>query len=146
MSRDDVATYVEKTFVAYRGELLSSGMSSEDADANIARNRSQQFNGDDLVSGQFILDVVSGDDVVGTLWLGLHNGVGPDWWIYEIEISERFRGTGYGRPTLAAAEEFVRAQGGTRLGLNVFGTNAVARHLYEAAGYSVANIEMYKEF
>jgi hypothetical protein len=29
---------------------------------------------------------------------------------------------------------------------DVFGTNAVARHLYEAAGYSVANIEMYKEF
>ncbi len=79
------------------------------------------------------------------IWLGLRNGVGPDWWIYDIEIDPAFRGTGLGRPTLAAAQEFVLAQGGTRLGLNVFGPNAVARHLYEAAGYTVSSIQMFKD-
>ncbi len=71
--------------------------------------------------------------------------MGPDWWIFDIVIDEPHRGTGLGRPTLRAAEEFVVSHGGTRLGLNVFGPNEVARHLYDAAGYVVSTQQMYKD-
>jgi ribosomal protein S18 acetylase RimI-like enzyme len=70
---------------------------------------------------------------------------GTDWWIYDIVVDPEFRGTGLGRPTLRAAEDYVVAHGGTRIGLNVFGPNAVARHLYDAVGYEVMSVQMMKD-
>jgi GNAT superfamily N-acetyltransferase len=131
-SSDDLHTWLSGMWDSYRKDLIDAGNSPEDAESNIERNRSQLFVGEDLAEGQFIFDVWRGEEKVGTLWLGVRSG--SDWWIYDIVIDEEFRGTGLGRPTLRAAEEYVRSHGGSRLGLNVFGPNAVARHLYDAAG------------
>ncbi|HTT60125.1 MAG TPA: GNAT family N-acetyltransferase [Acidimicrobiales bacterium] len=135
---DEREAFVERTLAEYRQDLLVSGLSSKEADENIARHRG-------LFDDQFFLNVMREGEKVGTLWLGLRNGVGPDWWIFDIVIDEPHRGTGLGRPTLRAAEEFVQSHGGTRLGLNVFGHNEVARHLYDAAGYVVGTQQMYKD-
>ncbi len=137
-SADERRAYLESTMAEYRQELLDSGLSPDEADENIARNSSQ-------FDDQFFLNVLREGEKVGTLWLGLRNGVGPDWWIFDIVIDDAHRGTGLGRPTLRAAEEFVAAHGGTRLGLNVFGPNKVARHLYDTAGYVVSTQQMYKD-
>ena len=137
-SADERRAYLESSIAEYRQELLDSGLSPDEVEDNIART-SAQFD------GQSFLNVVRDGEKVGTLWLGLRNGVGPDWWIFDIVIDEPHRGTGLGRPTLRAAEEFVTAHGGTRLGLNVFGPNKVARHLYDAAGYVVSTQQMYKD-
>jgi GNAT superfamily N-acetyltransferase len=130
--------HLESTLAAYRQELLDSGLSPAEADDNIERNSA-------LFADQHFLNVVRDGEKVGTLQLGLRNGVGPDWWIFDIVIDEPHRGTGLGRPTLRAAEDFVASRGGTRLGLNVFGPNEVARHLYDAAGYVVSTQQMYKD-
>jgi GNAT superfamily N-acetyltransferase len=137
-SPDERRAYLESTVVEYRQELLDSGLSPEEAEENIARNNA-------LTEGQSFLNVMRDGDNVGTLWLGLRSGVGPDWWIFDIVIDEPHRGTGLGRPTLRAAEEFVISRGGTRLGLNVFGPNEVARHLYDASGYVVSTQQMFKD-
>ena len=66
--------------------------------------------------------------------------------VYEsVQIDEAFRGEGLGRETMLAAETWARAHGGTRIGLNVFGPNTVARHLYESLGYGIMGISMYKD-
>jgi GNAT superfamily N-acetyltransferase len=135
---DERRVYLELTIADYRKELLDSGLSLDEAEENIARNSS-------LFEDQFFLNVLLEGEKVGTLWLGLRNGVGPDWWIFDVVIDEPHRGTGLGRPTLRAAEDFVTSRGGTRLGLNVFGPNEVARHLYDAAGYVVSTQQMYKD-
>ena len=57
-----------------------------------------------------------------------------------------FRGKGYGRQTMQAAEQYVTSHGGKRLGLNVFGPNTVARRLYESMDYQVLAVGMYKDF
>jgi ribosomal protein S18 acetylase RimI-like enzyme len=44
-----------------------------------------------------------------------------------------------------AAEDFVAAHGGTRIALNVFGTNRVARNLYESLDYQVRSVGMFKD-
>ncbi|MGC2484861.1 MAG: GNAT family N-acetyltransferase [Acidimicrobiales bacterium] len=137
-STDEREAYLESTIVEYRQELLDSGLSREDAEENIARTSA-------LFEHQFFLNVLRDREKVGTLWLGLRNGVGPDWWIFDIVIDEAYRGTGLGRPTLRTAEEFVKSRGGSRLGLNVFGSNEVARHLYDEAGYAVSTQQMFKE-
>jgi GNAT superfamily N-acetyltransferase len=140
----DVHAYFAATSDEYRSELIEAGNSPEEAEGKVEATRSQLFDGDDLAEGQFIFDVLRGEEKVGTLWLGVRSGT--DWWIYDIVVDNEFRGTGLGRPTLAAAEEYVLSHGGTRLGLNVFGPNAVARHLYDAVGYEVVSTQMLKRF
>jgi GNAT superfamily N-acetyltransferase len=129
-SAEDRTTWLAGMWEDYRNDLLGAGHSLEEAEKNLERNRSQLLTGDDLAEG-------------GLLWLGARSGT--EWWIYDIIIDPAFRGTGLGRPTLRAAEEWVRARGGSRLGLNVFGPNAVARHLYDAAGYQIMSQQMYKD-
>jgi ribosomal protein S18 acetylase RimI-like enzyme len=83
---------------------------------------------------------------VGHVWVALR-GPGPsgDAWIYDIEIVPEQRGRGYGRALLAAAEQVAARHGARFLALNVFGPNAVARGLYESAGYKITTLQMRKE-
>ena len=84
--------------------------------------------------------------VVGHLWLALQRqpGIGGGAWIYDIEIVPEHRGHGYGRALLEAAEEASARHGVDSIGLNVFGTNLVARDLYQSAGYTVSTMQMRK--
>ena len=42
------------------------------------------------------------------------------------------------------AEDEARGHGATELGLNVFGSNRVARHLYDSLGYETTAVQMRK--
>lgn len=89
----------------------------------------------------------SDGEYVGYLWIGLDRPgtLKPFAWIYDIEVAEVQRGKGYGRALLRAAEKETLKNGIPTLGLNVFGTNLVARKLYESAGYEITQIAMSKE-
>ena len=84
---------------------------------------------------------------VGYVWVGLDRVGAPNTgaWIYDIEVYEARRGQGYGRALLAAAEKETLKNGVNKLGLNVFGSNTVARTLYESAGYDITQIQMSKQ-
>ena len=84
---------------------------------------------------------------IGYIWIGLERPgtTTPSAWIYDIEVSADQRGKGYGRLLLRAAEEETLKNGVTTLGLNVFGSNTVARKLYETSGYTVAQVRLSKE-
>jgi ribosomal protein S18 acetylase RimI-like enzyme len=86
-------------------------------------------------------------DAVGFLWLALERrpGAAGGAWIYDIEILPEYRGRGFGRALLAAAEAEAAAHGVNSVGLNVFGSNLIARNLYESAGYSVSAMQLKKE-
>ena len=87
-----------------------------------------------------------GGDPVGHLWLALERAPGTAGaWIYDIEIAPERRGQGFGRALLHAAEVEAARHGAASIGLNVFGTNDVARRLYQSAGYRVATMQMNKE-
>jgi ribosomal protein S18 acetylase RimI-like enzyme len=85
-------------------------------------------------------------ETVGHLWLGMvHDPAdAPSAWIYAIDVTESQRAKGYGRALLAGAEQEAARHGATAIGLNVFGTNQVARHLYESADYEVVSQQMRK--
>lgn len=84
---------------------------------------------------------------VGYIWIGLDRpGTSKSFaWIYDIEVTKEQRGKGYGRDLLRAGEQETLKHGITTLGLNVFGTNHVARNLYKSEGYSISQIAMSKE-
>lgn len=83
---------------------------------------------------------------VGVLWMSFrHPGeMAGTGWLYDIEVAAKYRGRGLGRSLLLAAEEETRRHGLTALGLNVFGSNEVARRLYTSAGYDVVSQQMRK--
>jgi GNAT superfamily N-acetyltransferase len=83
-------------------------------------------------------------ETVGLVWIGLIRPDQPGAWIYDIEVLEGLRGSGYGRALLAAAEQAAKEAGAQTLGLNVFGPNAAARALYETSGYDITTLQMRK--
>jgi ribosomal protein S18 acetylase RimI-like enzyme len=83
---------------------------------------------------------------VGSLWIGRLSPERPDtWWVWDIAINEADRGRGLGRATMLLAEREARSQGANELGLNVFGRNTVALHLYETLGYNTVAVRMSKK-
>jgi GNAT superfamily N-acetyltransferase len=90
---------------------------------------------------------------VGTLWLGLlpddpGDGAGggsvPEGYVYEVEVDERFRGRGFGRALMLAAEDEARAAGWRALGLNVYAANGPAVRLYTSLGYRTLSTTVHK--
>ncbi|WP_436536383.1 GNAT family N-acetyltransferase [Actinoplanes sp. HUAS TT8] len=80
----------------------------------------------------------SGADEVGWIWASLPGRVMPDLaWINEVVVDAGFRRRGFGAAIVRAMEAELAARGATRVGLNVFGGNDVARRLYERLGYRV---------
>ena len=69
----------------------------------------------------------------------------PKAWIYDIEVNPEHQGKGYGRALLHAAEQQAAQHGSKAIGLNVFGTNTVARRLYESSGDQITSMNMRKE-
>jgi GNAT superfamily N-acetyltransferase len=90
--------------------------------------------------GMLLLTALQPDGApVGRVWLGLEHprGTADCAFLYDIEVDQPYRGQGYGRALLAAAEDAVRSHGVSALELNVFGGNATAIALYQSAGYIV---------
>lgn len=84
---------------------------------------------------------------IGHVWVTLQrqHGSGGGAWIYDIEVEPEQRGKGFGRALLMAAEEETARHGISKIGLNVFGSNMIARSLYESAGYEVSSTQMTKK-
>jgi len=81
---------------------------------------------------------------VGNLWVGPHSTDRESVYILDIEVRPEVRGRGMGRAALDALEAWARDAGYRRIGLQVFGSNDVARRLYTRAGYVETNVLMEK--
>jgi len=79
-----------------------------------------------------------------TIRTGVRRHAGRTPWVYAVEVDEAFRGRGYGREAMLLAETEARARGMRSLGLNVHGSNAIARSLYTSLGYHVTMQQMKK--
>ena len=77
------------------------------------------------------------------LWLDAFEKPGSAW-LFEIVLDESARGRGFGREALRLVEEQARSRGMTRIDLNVFGGNAIARSLYVSEGYAESSMHMGK--
>ncbi|KAB1152046.1 GNAT family N-acetyltransferase [Micromonospora sp. AMSO12t] len=87
-----------------------------------------------------------GDVEVGWIWVGLPGGpAGPHTaWLNSVEVHPGHRRQGYGRRMIQLVEAELAALGVPELGLNVFGSNTGAIHLYHDLGYRVAAQQMTK--
>jgi ribosomal protein S18 acetylase RimI-like enzyme len=145
LTAGELGAFLDRSSAEYIRERMESGDSREYAEQRSRESNEQYFPGGVPAAGHRVLRVFDDARAVGTLWLGPFSAEHPsDWWVFDIEIEPEQRGRGYGRAAMLLAEEVAREGGATRLGLNVFGHNTVAQHLYSTLGYDVTAINMSK--
>ncbi len=148
MTEDEFAVYRPRVVREYAAEHVTAG--DWPPDEALARSEAEldTLLPDGLATADTLL-MTATDEAgvpVGITWVALtHPRGAPDTaWVFDIEVLADHRGRGLGRALLAAVEAEVARLGIAHLGLNVFGSNTVARRLYESAGYAVVTQQMTK--
>lgn len=150
LREDEFDAYVEHGRADYARDLHENGGIPRDraeakADADWRRLLPNRL----ASPGQFLFAVEDADtgERVGDLWFAERETEfdGKGAFVYSIEIFEGFRGRGFGRETMQLLEAEVRGRGLSRISLNVFGGNEVARSLYRSLGYAETAVWMAKE-
>ncbi|MEY4322718.1 MAG: hypothetical protein RL410_499, partial [Actinomycetota bacterium] len=86
----------ERVWRLYRAELIQSGVSPAAADVNVESNIKATMVDGKPAHGNTVFEVLDRDTIVGVVWL---NQKDTEWFIYDIEVYEEFRGKGFGRAT-----------------------------------------------
>jgi ribosomal protein S18 acetylase RimI-like enzyme len=145
MSPADIGPWLEESKADHIADRIDAGEDPETARRVTTAVSEHLFPGGVPAPGQFVFEVTEDGLAVGSVWIGAGQDSPPDvWFLWSIEIHVAARGHGLGRHAVRLAEEFARKSGGTKLELNVFGTNSVARGLYESLGYRITTIQMSK--
>jgi ribosomal protein S18 acetylase RimI-like enzyme len=145
LAPEELSDWLAVTREEYMSQRVASGgdpsTSALMADERLAR----LFPGGQPASGQHVYRIMRDHDQVGSIWIGEGpDGPSESWWVWSIEVDEIARGRGFGREAMVLAEGEARRYGATRMGLNVFGSNHVARALYERLGYETTAVQMQK--
>ena len=146
LEENELTPYFEDLWRDYRAEFIAAGFSEENADESVENSKKSYFPNQRLAPGNFIFYVYDNGKRVGKLWLCSIERAGKrEWSIYDIETFGAFRGKGFGRRIMLAAEDYVRAADGDSISLSVFGNNHVARKLYESLEYETIRVGMKKK-
>ena len=146
MTTDEFARWDETELENYAAEVAAARGVTRGEARRLAEEGRQRYLPDGLQTAGVHL-LIGEDDAgerIGVLWVGPNpDGVGPAW-VYDIEVVEGRRGEGWGRALMLEAERVAREDGHAELALNVFGSNQVARNLYESLGYATTSLQMRK--
>ncbi|WP_075619728.1 GNAT family N-acetyltransferase [Paenisporosarcina indica] len=144
MSSEEFQQYLDISVVNYAKEKVASGNWSQEESLTKAKEEYARLLPDGEKSeNNYLYNVLHENHAVGIIWLAQKtNGEG---FIYDISISETYRGCGYGKEAMKEIEGIAKELGMTKIGLHVFGHNLVARGLYESLGYETTNVVMVKE-
>jgi len=143
---EEIAPYFDDLWREYRKELIAAGYSEGYAEENVQQSKKSVLSDGILKPGNHIFYAYSGNHKVGKIWLATETREGKvDWSIYDVETFPDYRGKGFGREIMIAAEEFVCTSGGDSIALSVFGNNIVARNLYESLNYETIRVGMKKK-
>ncbi|WP_110238990.1 GNAT family N-acetyltransferase [Nocardioides gilvus] len=137
----------ERSQAEYKADLIAVGETPRAAEEHASDAFHRAFPAGTPTPDNAVFDLVDDtDDIVGYLWIGRDNsGDGTSWWVWDVVVEPERRGQGHGRAAMQLAEGHARAQGARTLGLSVFGFNAVARAMYESAGYETTSVKMRKQ-
>lgn len=148
MTDEELDEWLGVMKLEYIDDRVRMGESREFAEESAGVQFAELFPDDRPDEGQLCFRVVEVDEDrgVGVLWIGpRRRNVSEQFWVWDVRMDESERGKGYGRATMLLAEDAARAAGAKTLGLNVFGHNKVARHLYESLGYEPLAVQMQKD-
>jgi ribosomal protein S18 acetylase RimI-like enzyme len=137
MREDEFPAYVAAAKEQYAADMVeNAGFSRTAAELKAESDFAVLFPDGFATDGIFLRIVEDDGERVGHVLYAQREQFGrPAAFLYEILIDEDCRGRGLGRRAMGLFEDEVRAHGLSRVELNVFGGNAVARSLYRTLGY-----------
>lgn len=145
-TESEIAEWLPAMKAHYVEERVAAGEPREQATASSDHQFAILVPDGRPAEGQHVMNAVRDGEAVGQLWTGRPFGSDPEmWFVFFVEVDPQHRGKGLGREIMLAAEAWTRANGGRKIGLNVFGPNAVARSLYDSLGYEVMATNMVKD-
>jgi ribosomal protein S18 acetylase RimI-like enzyme len=146
MTPAEYEVFLERTIPEYASDKIRAGQWVESE----ALERSRKEFLADLPQGvqtrdNYLYTLFDGDTAVGLIWMRTYlDRPTKEGFIFELYVEEKYRGKGYGKQAMFLIEEKARELGLKSIGLHVFGSNKIARNLYEAVGYEVTNVNMSK--
>jgi ribosomal protein S18 acetylase RimI-like enzyme len=138
--------FVEQCIASYASDNVESHRwaaagARERASAEFARLMPEGLQ----TPGQSVYEIDDGSQVVGFLWLGVHEAAGMrSGYVYSIQVRPEFRGQGHASAALLRLEEIAVEQGLMHLALHVFAFNTSAQALYRSLGYGITGVNMLK--
>ncbi|MBL8080079.1 MAG: GNAT family N-acetyltransferase [Anaerolineales bacterium] len=143
MSQSEFDAFLERSIPEYAEDKVRAGNWTQTESLEKSRKEFEELLPQGLnTRDNFLYTLYDEKEAVGEIWM---KTIPPDHgFIYEVYIQERFRGKGHGKSIMLLLEEKAREMGLKSLGLHVFGSNRVARNLYEAIGYEITNVNMSK--
>jgi ribosomal protein S18 acetylase RimI-like enzyme len=138
MSGEEFAEWVPGLRERYAADMVDqAGATADGARKKAAADMERLFPGDKPADGQDVFVIEADGRRAGELWVAEREDelTGRGLWIYDVHVDDAFRRKGLGRKAMLFAEEEARRRGVSRVSLNVFGGNDVARSLYRSLGY-----------
>ena len=142
---DEYDAFVARGMAFYVDDMVRAGIDREVAQAKADKELPQLLPEGLATPNHYMYAVEDEGRFAGYLWLCDRDGdLGHSLFIYAVEIDEEFRGRGLGRAAMAFTESEARRLGISKVALNVFGGNDVARGLYLSLGYAETAVHMEK--
>jgi ribosomal protein S18 acetylase RimI-like enzyme len=146
MTQPEYDVFVKQLIPDYAAEHVRAGNWAESEALEKANKEMEALLPQGLeTADNYFYTLYDGNAAVGRIWMKVKNHPSKSGFIYEVFIEEKYRGKGYGKMLMLLLEEQAREMGLQSLGLHVFGSNHVARKLYETIGYEVTNLQMSKK-
>ncbi len=148
MTAEEYREYYRHSVASYADDMVRNVKLTPEAAQERAVRTLRDLLTDGLATRDHWLKVAELDgERIGTLWYArLTTPAGTEIaYLFDIEVEEAARGRGHGRRLMELLEEEIAAIGLTRIELNVFGHNDVARALYEDLGYVEMSRQLFKE-
>ncbi|HEY1513486.1 MAG TPA: GNAT family N-acetyltransferase [Gaiellaceae bacterium] len=142
---DEYDAFIARAVAFYVDDMVRAGIDRDVAQAKADKDLPQLLP-DGLATPDHLMYAIEDDArSAGYLWLCNRDGeLGHSLFVYAVEIDDEFRGRGLGRAAMVFAEQEAQRLGIAKVALNVFGGNAVARHLYLSLGYRETAVHMEK--
>jgi RimJ/RimL family protein N-acetyltransferase len=149
MSYIDYNEYYQKLIVGYAKEHVEAGNWDESESIQKSKESIERLLPNGLETpDQYLFSIVEEEtnEKIGIFWIAIQNRAKKSSFIYDIRIDEKYQHQGYGKKTFQHAEAWLKTLNVKKVALHVFGTNTVARNLYQKLGFIETDIQMVKEF
>lgn len=143
LQQDDFERFLEREVRGYAEDHVRNGNWPEEGALERSRKEFEFHLPDGIhTQDQYLWSLVDDSNrKIGVLWVQVKDQKA---FIFDFVIDEEFRGQGFGKQSLAAMDEKLKAMDVDSVGLHVFGDNITAQELYKKAGYQITGIQMKK--
>ncbi|WP_329035592.1 GNAT family N-acetyltransferase [Streptomyces sp. NBC_00178] len=146
MTESEFTEWASTSIETYARSWVERGVTEEQA-----RHKSESDHARLLPAGlatpdMYIHVLVRNRETLGHVWVSRHRETEGDdiGYVFDVEVREAHRGSGYGRALMHLAEAITLDAGLGSLGLHVFASNTPALRLYESLGYEATRYNLAK--